>query len=122
MRRREMGRGVDYCRDPKAKGGDRKLGMGELWLAKLLSSGTRTSKSAERRIVWACLDTVLGRGPKLISMCEYGCNWSCTIELRLGVSIVLGCEYINTFLSVVVPVVDLVRMLYHMQYAECMIM
>jgi hypothetical protein len=86
--------------------------MGGLWLAKLLSLGMRTSKSAERQIVWACRDTVVGRGPELISMCEYGCNWACTIELRLGVSIVLGCEYINIFLSIVVPVVDLVHECY----------
>jgi hypothetical protein len=56
----------------------------------------------------------------MMSLCQY--RWLCTIELRSGVSIVLGCEHINIFLSIVVPVVDLVRMLYRMQYAECMIM
>ena len=107
MGRREMERGVDCCRDLRR--GDPKLGMGALWLVKLLSLGMRTIRSA---IVWARRDTVVGRGPKLISICEYGCNWACTIELRLGVSIVLGCEYINVFFSIVVSVVDLVHECY----------
>jgi hypothetical protein len=83
----------------------------------------RTSKSAERQIVWACRDTVVGRGPELISMCEYGCNWACTIELRLGVSIVLGCEYINSFFQCSCSSCrSSPRIPCNMQYAECMIM